>query len=161
MLLSVVGGTAIAQQKKEANPKRYEAAEASKVIPEIRTFVTPNICDMEMLSKTRETYGPYVFPISSIEKTFTYEIYNYQNRALYRACQEADADAVIEPLFNVSVYDKDPNSLVVEVSGYPVKYVNFRPATKSEIDMIGVVYPTANTSVSVNSALQTEAKTTK
>lgn len=161
MLLSVVGGTAIAQQKKEANPKRYEAAEARKVIPEIRTFVTPNICDMEMLSKTRETYGPYVFPISSIEKTFTYEIYNYQNRALYRACQEADADAVIEPLFNVSVYDKDPNSLVVEVSGYPVKYVNFRPATKSEIDMIGVVYPTANTSVSVNSALQTEAKTTK
>ena len=39
--------------------------------------------------------------------------------------------------------------LIVELSGYPVKYTNFRPATKAEIDMIGVVYPTTQTSVSV------------
>lgn len=137
-------------QKKDPNPKKFERAEARKVVPEIRTFVTPQICDMQMISKTRESFGPYYFQINSIENTFNYEITNFQNRSLYRACQEADADAVIEPLFNTYVYEKDPKVLVIELSGYPVKYTNFRPATKSEIDMIGVVYPAAHTSVSVN-----------
>lgn len=146
-MIALYGTSASFAQKKDNNFKRFERAEARKVEPEIRTFVTPQICDMQMLSKSRETYGPYTFPINSIEDTFNYEITNFQNRALYRACQEADADAVIEPLFNVAVYDKDSKTLVVELSGYPVRYVNFRPASKTEIDMIGVVYPQTNTSV--------------
>lgn len=136
-------------QKKEANPKVWEEAQARKIVPEIRTFVTPQICDMQMISKSRETYGPYYFEIKSIEQTFNFELWNYQNRALYRAIQESDADAIIEPLFNSYVYDKDTKTLVVELSGYPVKYVNFRPASKSEVDMIGIIYPTANTSVAI------------
>ena len=144
-----LGSSAALAQKKDNNFKRFERAEARKVEPEIRTFVTPQICDMQMLSKNRETYGPYTFPINSIDDTFNFEITNFQNRALYRACQEADADAVIEPLFNVAVYDKDSKTLVVELSGYTVRYVNFRPATKAEIEMIGVVYPQTRTSVSV------------
>lgn len=148
-MIAIIGSSATFAQKKDKDFKRYERAEARKLEPEIRTFVTPQICDMQMLSKSRETYGPYTFPISSIEDTFNYEITNFQNRALYRACQEADADAVIEPLFNTAVYDKDSKTLVIELSGYPVRYVNFRPASKSEIDMIGIVYPQANTSVQV------------
>lgn len=136
-------------QKKEANPKVWEEAQARMVVPEIRTFVTPQICDMQMLSKSRETFGPYYFEIKSIEQTFNFELWNYQNRALYRAIQESDADAIIEPLFNSYVYEKDPKMLVVELSGYPIKYVNFRPATKPEVEMIGVIYPQANTSVSI------------
>lgn len=149
-MIAFVGSSAAFAQKKDKDFKRYERAEARKLKPEIRTFVTPQICDMQMLSKSRETYGPYTFPISSIEDTFNYEITNFQNRALYRACQEADADAVIEPLFNTSVYDKDSKTLVIELSGYPVRYVNFRPASKAEIDMIGIVYPQTNTSVQVS-----------
>lgn len=140
---------AFAQQKKDANPKKFERAEARKIEPEIRTFVTPQICDMQMISKSRESYGPYYYPINSVESLYNYDITNFQYRSLYRACQEADADAVIEPLFNTYVYEKDPKVLVVELSGYPVKYTNFRPATKTEIEMIGVVYPDAKTSVSV------------
>lgn len=150
-MVAMMGTTASFAQKKEANPKMYEVAQARKVVPEIRTFVTPQICDMQMLSKSRETFGPYYFPIKSIEETFNFELWNYQNRALYRACQESDADAVIEPLFDSYVYEKDSKTLVIELSGYPVKYTNFRPASKSEVDMIGVVYPTANTSVSIES----------
>lgn len=146
----MAASTPVYAQKKDPNPKKFERAEARKIVPEIRTFVTPQICDMQMVSKTRESYGPYYFQIGSIENTFNYEITNFQNRSLYRACQEADADAVIEPLFNTYVYEKDPKVLVIELSGYPVKYTNFRPATKAEIDMIGVVYPAAHTSVSVN-----------
>lgn len=137
-------------QKKDANPKTWEEAQSRQIVPEVRTFVTPQICDMKMLSNTRETYGPYQFEIKSIDQTFNFELWNYQNRALYRACKESDADAIIEPLFNSYVYDKDSKTLIVEVSGYPVQYVNFRPATKGEVEMIGVVYPQASTSVQVN-----------
>ncbi len=158
-MVTIIGSSAVYAQKKEKDFKRFERAEARKLEPEIRTFVTPQICDMQMLSKSRETYGPYTFPISSIEDTFNFEITNFQNRALYRACQEADADAVIEPIFNTAVYDKDSKTLVIELSGYPVRYINFRPASKAEIDMIGIVYPQANTSVSVNAGSTPQLKT--
>lgn len=158
-MVTIIGSSAVYAQKKEKDFKRFERAEARKLEPEIRTFVTPQICDMQMLSKSRETYGPYTFPISSIEDTFNFEITNFQNRALYRACQEADADAVIEPNFNTAVYDKDSKTLVIELSGYPVRYINFRPASKAEIDMIGIVYPQTNTSVSVNAGSAPQLKT--
>ena len=158
-MVTIIGSSAVYAQKKEKDFKRFERAEARKLEPEIRTFVTPQICDMQMLSKSRETYGPYTFPISSIEDTFNFEITNFQNRALYRACQEADADAVIEPIFNTAVYDKDSKTLVIELSGYPVRYINFRPASKAEIDMIGIVYPQTNTSVSVNAGSTPQLKT--
>lgn len=150
-------------QKKDSNPKVWEESEARKIIPEVRTFVTPQICDMQMLSDSREVFGPYYFEIKSIEQTFNFELTNYQNRALYRSLQESDADAIIEPLFNSYVYEKDSKTLVVEVSGFPVKYSNFRPASSNEVDMIGVVYPDARTSVSVNtnSAAKTEQSTPK
>lgn len=138
-------------QKKDPNPKKFERAEARKISPEVRTFVTPQIFDMKMLSNSRETFGPYYFPLDqSIGNITMGEIRNDEMRALYRACQEADADAIIEPLFDSYVYEKDTKMLIVELSGFPVKYTNFRPATKAEIDMIGVVYPSAQTSVSVS-----------
>ncbi len=155
-ILTLLAGMSATAQKKEANPKIWEEAQARKVVPEIRTFVTPQICDMQMQSESRETFGPYYFEIKSIEQTFNFELTNYQNRALYRALQESDADAIIEPLFNSYVYEKDSKMLVVELSGFPIKYTNFRPASKSEVDMIGVIYPDARTSVSVNTDTQSK-----
>lgn len=143
-------------QKKEANTKIWEESQARKIVPEIRTFVTPQICDMKMLSSSRESFGPYYFEIKSIEQTFNFELTNYQNRALYRALKESDADAIIEPLFDSYVVDKDAKTLVIELSGFPVQYANFRPASSNEIDMIGVVYPDAKTSVSVRASEETK-----
>lgn len=160
-MIAFVGSSAAFAQKNDSNPKTWEEAQARKVVPEIRTFVTPQICDMQMLSKTRETFGPYYFPIKSIEQTFNFELWNYQNRALYRACQESDADAIIEPLFNSYVYEKDTKTLVVELSGYPVRYTNFRPASKTEVDMIGVIYPDIRTSVAIEAGSEPKAEPEK
>lgn len=143
-------------QKKDDNLKLWEEAQARMIVPEIRTFVTPQICDMQMLNTERQTFGPYYFQIKSIEDTFNYELSNFQSRALYRAVQESDADAVIEPLFNSYVYEKDSKILIVELSGYPVRYTNFRPASTAEVQMIGVIYPDSRTSVSVNTTNETK-----
>lgn len=164
-MIAVLGPVTAYAQKKDENLKMWEESQARMIEPEIRTFVTPMVCDMQMLEKTRQAYGPYYFPIKSIEETFNYELTNFQSRALYRAVLEADADAVIEPLFNSYVYEKDPKVLVVELSGYPVRYVNFHPASSAEVEMIGVVYPDSRTSVSIDAGAQpqpaTPAKTGK
>lgn len=128
----------------------WEESEARKVSPEIRMVVTPQICDMEILSKSREIYGPYSFQIKSIDDTTNGELQNFKNNALYLACKEADADAVIEPIFHSYVNEKDSKILIIELSGFPVKYTNFRSATKAEIEMMGVVYPAGNGSVMLN-----------
>jgi len=152
MVAIATSGLAAHAQKKDPNPKKWESAQARKIDPEVRTFVTPQICDMQMLSTSRESYGPYYFQLdASIDNTTLGRVRNDELRAMYRACQEADADAIIEPLFDSYVYEKDTKVLVIELSGYPVRYTNFRPATKAEIDMIGVVYPDVRTSVSINS----------
>lgn len=148
-LLCIVCGVTIANAEQKEPTKMWEESEARKVVPQVRTFVTPMIFDMQMLSKTREEFGPYTFTIKSIGDTYNSELVNFQNRALYRAVKESDADAMIEAIFDSYVLDNDNKTLVIVLSGYPVKYTNFRPATSSEIDMIGVVYPLANTSVSI------------
>jgi len=160
-LFALAGTLMASAQKKESNPKMWEESQARKVVPEIRTFVTPQICDMQMLSNERQEYGPYYFPIKSVEDTFNFDLENYKSRAHYRAVQESDADAIIEPLFNCYVYENDVKTLVVELSGYPVKYVNFRPATDSEVNMIGVIYPYSNNAESRRSSVPPTTTTTK
>lgn len=151
ILAMVIGATMPAfAQKKDPNPKKMENTQARQEEPEIRTFVTPQICDMQMLSKSRETYGPYYFNLSTNADNVTNgEWKNAEGRALYRACQEADADLIIGTMYDSYIYEKDQKVLVVEVSGYPAKFVNWRAANKAEVDMIGIIYPDARTSVSV------------
>ena len=70
-------------QKKDPNPKKFERAEARKIPPEVRTFVTPQIFDMKMLSNSRETFGPYYFPLDQAIGNITMgEIRNDEMRAL-------------------------------------------------------------------------------
>ena len=65
---------------------------------------------------SRETFGPYYFPLDQAIGNITMgEIRNDEMRALYRACQEADADAIIEPLFDSYVYEKDTKMLITRV----------------------------------------------
>ena len=154
VLLCSAGHSAMAQKKKEV--KVWEESSARKIEPEIRMFVTPQICDMKMLSSSREMYGPYAMDVRLFfAKSYTdmppSTIDNIQNNATYLAAKEADADAIIEPVFHLWVTENDDKTIYIEVSGYPVSYVNFRPATKEDIDMIGVVYPTTNSSILINS----------
>lgn len=144
LLLALTSGVAIAQKKSDI--KIFEESSARMLDPEVRVFITPQICDMELLSAGREIFGPYRFEIQSLNTTKNSDLDNMKARALYRATVEAGADAVIEPLFNSYVLDKDDKTLVVELSGYPVKYKNFRSLSPSEIDMIRTVYPNRSAS---------------
>lgn len=151
--LCAASQSAMSQKRKEV--KAWEESSARKIEPEIRMFVTPQICDMKMLSSSREVYGPYamdvrLFYAKSFGEMTNSHLENMQKNAAYLATKEADADAIIEPVFHSWVNENDDKTVYIEISGYPVSYYNFRPAKKEDIDMSGVVYPTTNSSIMVN-----------
>lgn len=148
--LMLLGTLCCAAQKKEKDQKLFEESSARMIQPQVKVFITPQVCDMQMLSTDREEYGPYQFEIKSLDQTTNAMLDNCKARALYRATMETGADALIEPLYNCYVLSSNDKIMCIELSGYPVKYVNFRKLGKDdlkEIDMISVVYPAANTSV--------------
>ena len=58
LALLLAGGTVCHAQKKQET-KIFEESSARMLDPEVRVFITPQICDMEMLSEGREIFGPY------------------------------------------------------------------------------------------------------
>lgn len=149
-LVLVTGSIAASTAQSNKAKNTWEESQARRINPEIRMVITPQICDMTMLSQEREIYGPYIFDIKSIEDTTNGDLDNLKSNALFLACREADADAVIEVVYHSYVSEKDSKKMYIELSGYPVKYSNFRPASKTEIEMMGVVYPVANSSIMIS-----------
>lgn len=139
--------------------KVFERTDARILEPEMKVFIRPQIGDFEILEdQHRCYYGPYRFPIKSWESMTEGELTNLKTSALFRAQKEADADIIIGVLFDSYVYDADGKTLIVELSGFPAKFVNFRnlgEENTSEYQMIQVVYP-ANTNKLLEEALKTQ-----
>ena len=69
------------------------------------------------------------------------ELTNDKPRAQQQVCQLDGADLIIEPLYTTAVYEKDNKVLVIKLSGYPAKYVNFRSLKPADMKMIQTLYP--------------------
>ena len=111
-------------------------------------FVFPQICDLKMLSDQRVEYGPFEFPLSKdLQSMSEAELANDKTRALQQACQLDGADLIIEPLYTTTVFDKNSKTLVIKISGYPAKYVNFRSLKPEDMKMIQTLYPNGVESV--------------
>ena len=133
-----------AQKDQGQNNVIFEESQVHMTAPELRVFVTPQVADLEMIypGKPREEYQQF-FPIKSFDSLTENDLVNFQNRALYRFAQEHNADLIIEPIFNTRISEKDPKRILVSITGYPARYVNFRPLGKNEADlnMVKIVYP--------------------
>jgi hypothetical protein len=122
--------------------KLFEEAYARDEEPATVVYIHPQIADMQMLSKEREVYGPYRFKLSKPGVVLEGELDNAKGRALYRATMESDADLMIGTLYDSYVVENDERYIMVEVSGYPAKYTNFRPLPldANTAEMIRVTY---------------------
>ena len=128
--------------QKKGSVAIFEEASAREATPNVAVFVFPQICDLNMISKTRVDYGPYDFALAKDLNTLTnQELENVKTRALQKACRLSGADLIIEPLYTSTVYDKDNKTIWVSLSGYPASYVNFRSLKPTDIDMIRALYP--------------------
>ncbi|MCL2650808.1 MAG: hypothetical protein FWD60_07265 [Candidatus Azobacteroides sp.] len=105
----------------------YEESQARLIEPEQSVFIVPLIADIQLVDKggVRQDFGPYEFDINSLSTTTFMDIDQYKANALYRAAREADADLIVAATFNVKS-DAKGKKMIINVSGYPGKYINFR-----------------------------------
>lgn len=142
MAMLMVGVAVFAQKKNSKGAVVFEEATAREAYPNVAVFVFPQICDLKMISMERVDYGPFEFPLAKdLASMDDDELTNNKTRALQQACQLDGADLIIEPLYTTTVYDKEKNVLVIKVSGYPAKYVNFRSLKPEDMKMIETLYP--------------------
>ena len=145
MLLGLIIATVIAcpAQKKEKAQNLFEEAGTRDKEPAFQVFITPQVADVEFLTTEKETFGPYAFPFKG--ELTEGGLDNFQGRAVYRAMQESDADVIVAMIPHSYISEDNENVLYVEISGYPAKYVNFRPLGKNadDFEMIRIVYPNA------------------
>lgn len=136
--------TAVFAQKDKEKQIVFETSEVHKTAPELRVFVTPMVADLEMIDPTkgREEYE-CTFQIKSIDTLTEIELINLQNRTMYRFAQEHNADVIVEPIFNTRVMENDSKSMIITITGYPAKYVNFRKMDRNsdDFEMVRIVYP--------------------
>lgn len=138
----VLSGTMAVSAQKKSDVAIFEEASAREATPNVAVFVFPQICDLNMISKTRVDYGPYDFALAKDLNTLSnQELENVKTRALQKACKLSGADLIIEPLYTSTVYDKDNKTIWVSLSGYPASYINFRSLKPTDIDMIRALYP--------------------
>ncbi len=147
LLLCLILATGIvcpAQKKEKAQNLFEEAGERNKE-PAFQVFVMPQIADVEYLSTERETFGPYRFKIKSLNDLDESTFQNLKSRAIHYAMREADADVIIAMVPHSYITEDDDKTVVVEITGYPAKYVNLRPIGKNadDFEMIRTVYPNA------------------
>lgn len=59
-----------------------------------------------------------------------------KNMALADALKKANADILIEPIFDIAMAG---NKIAVSVTGYPATYKNFRPITEDDLRLLQIV----------------------
>lgn len=132
-LVALATTTGFAQKvKKPENVSTYTESAARNIEPRSGVIVTPVIADMQILRQERvvycDTLDYYVTPeivpfIPSFKKT-----------VFYQATQKHKCDAFAASLIDVTTIPE--GFLVITVTGYPAKYVNFRNATASDTWMV-------------------------
>lgn len=122
---------------------KFEQSQSRIIEPKQDVFIKPLVAEIEIMDgQERQNYGPYTFAIQSVE-TLTFEqLENFKTNALYYAARDADADIIVAATFNSSSDEKGKH-IIVNVSGFPGKYVRFRTASKEDGDYewITTVYP--------------------
>ena len=112
------------------------AVTVDELNPGVRIF--PYLCDYEMIptppdNKVKAVYEEYNTEVTtkSITSDPNYWIRNYVTVAKSRMMREYKADAILSATSEAITNEK--GQLVIIVRGYPVKYTNFRRATKDDL----------------------------
>ena len=124
LLAAAALGTSCAIQQRLT----YTESSARNIEPRVGAVITPIIADQELLSE--EKIAPYELTVpGSITPMLIANLDGWKKVALNQAAQKYRADAIIGALINVRTED---NRLVISVTGWPVRYVNFRSATSGD-----------------------------
>ena len=108
------------------------AATAKSVNEEnARLIISPFLCDYKMITDVAvyDTLNTKI-AVKSIANNAKTWIDNYETILKSQMMRKYGADAILSPTREAQTSDK--GELIIIVRGYPVKYVNFRLATKDD-----------------------------
>ena len=128
-----------------AQVRTFEESQSRILEPEQKVYIRPLVADLEVLNnQKRMSFGPYIYEMSS-KSINESDLVNLKATSVFKAALSADADLILGATFNVFVESSEPNTVKIEVIGFPAKYVNFRPIGSEEkvddYELIRVVYP--------------------
>lgn len=130
LLLAVLATTNIFAQKDKLS---YQESSARSLEPSHAVMITPLVADMQLLGDRisyteKEAFAGYV-----ITPNIVSDISTLKNIALSRAARHHNADAIVAA--TVDVITNVDGKIEITISGYPVKYVNFRNATAVDVEL--------------------------
>lgn len=106
----------------------YRESSGRNIEPSQGAVVTPLLADLELVSDTKQTHVENTG--CDVTPDIIAQIDNYKNMALLNAAKKFDADTMVAAIINVDT-DAD-GKLVITVTGYPARYVNFRTMTEKD-----------------------------
>lgn len=114
---------------------QYQESSARSLEPVHAVMITPLVADMELLGDRisyteSEAFAGYVITPNVVQ-----DISTLKNIALSRAARHHNADAIVAA--TVDVVTNNDGKLEITISGYPVKYVNFRNAKLEDVELQG------------------------
>ncbi len=113
----------------------YNEATARNIEPEYAVFTTPIVADLDITPKRithieKDAFADIVVDAYTLRKE---NIEGYKKIALARAAKAHNADVLIGSMIEIRTID---SSLVITVTGFPAKYVNFRNATREDTQLM-------------------------
>lgn len=100
--------------------RTYKTAKAQDIKPYL--LPNPTLVDMDV-SNTKVVCE---FDINNLN---LYTLESYKGIAIYRACEKADCDIIVEPQFDIT---SKGTKVHVKIKGFPANYKNFRPYSPAD-----------------------------
>lgn len=115
----------------------YQESSTRNLEPDHNMVTTPIVADLKV-SPSRITYTETeaykLFPLTAENAKIMENLMpDFKRIALSRAARANDADILVGTV--VDIITNNNGFLEITVSGYPAKYVNFRNATKEDLDL--------------------------
>lgn len=114
----------------------YKSTESREFEPRQGVVLTPLVADMKVLSQTAiKDSAIFKIQVSTIPTNeITSWISEYKKEVLSMMLKKYNADAIVAPLTDVVTTRE--GFMKINISGYPVKYINFRNATTADTWMV-------------------------
>ena len=137
-LLFVAFASSALAQNKNGQKVGYDEATAVSVETVTSAHITPIVADVNV-SNTKishsETFSNELSRFDIEHPDQSAELHYLKNYTLNKAISNSKADMIIAPIYEINT-SADMNTITVSVSGYPASYINFRTASKQDLDLI-------------------------
>lgn len=136
----------------------YHKQQARIIEPKFQAFMTPLVGDVEVMKeKGRITSEEYIRPINFAAANYEYQIEEAKKYVLFAETKKHDADILIAATYDINTDDVRKGTISIRVSGYPAKYVNWRPAATDDYKWINTTYKQEPTPNAVHQPTSTNA----